>query len=144
MSGLAKELSFFDIFLFSIGYIIGAGIFILIGKVAKHSKGLSWVSFMISGILALLIACSYGDLSYLYQSNTSEFDYVSELFGTIPAIITSLLLLLIGIFTTTTVSLSISDSLSTFLPISPILIAMVIIVFFWFCQLSRYKNDCIL
>ena len=56
MTKLSKELSFFDIYLFSVGYIIGAGIFVLIGQVSKYSKSLTWLPFIIAGVFALIIS----------------------------------------------------------------------------------------
>ena len=51
MSDLSKVLTFTDIYLLSIGYIIGAGIFVLIGDVSKYAKSLSWLTFVIACLL---------------------------------------------------------------------------------------------
>ena len=112
MSKLSKELSFFDIYLFSIGYIIGAGIFVLIGKVNKYAKSLSWLSFVLSGIFALIVATTYVDVNTLYATNHSDYTFVLNTFGEIPAVITVLVLMGIGIFTNSTVALSIGNLLS--------------------------------
>ena len=55
---LVRQLTFIDIYLTSLGYIIGAGIYILIGKTAKYADKQTWLAF-IAGILALLNTISY-------------------------------------------------------------------------------------
>ena len=42
---LNRSLKFFDIYLISLGYIIGAGIFILIGSTTKYAGKYVWISF---------------------------------------------------------------------------------------------------
>ncbi len=130
MSDLSKELSFFDIYLYSIGYIIGAGIFVLIGKVSKYSKRFTWLSFVIAGVFALIISASYLDISTIYKSNHGDYIFVKDTIGEIPAIITALILVGIGIFTNSTVSLSIGKFLSPILSVSPLLISIVLIILF--------------
>ena len=130
MSDLSKELSFFDIYLYSIGYIIGAGIFVLIGKVSKYSKRFTWLSFVIAGVFALIISASYLDISTIYKSNHGDYIFVKDTIGEIPAIITALILVGIGIFTNSTVSLSIGKFLSPILSVSPLLISIVLIIVF--------------
>tara|TARA_X000001036_G_C20692242_1_gene809794 strand:+ start:2452 stop:3669 length:1218 start_codon:yes stop_codon:yes gene_type:complete len=130
MTKLSKELSFFDIYLFSIGYIIGAGIFVLIGKVNKYAKSLSWLSFILSGIFALIVATTYVDVNTLYTTNHSDYTFVLNTFGEIPAVITVLVLMGIGIFTNSTVALSIGNLLSPLISLSPIIISIGLILLF--------------
>ena len=96
MTKLAKKLGFIDIYLMSLGQIIGAGIFILIGKSAKYAKDLTWMSFLIAGILSILSGFSYVELSTVFKDNAAEKDYVGSVFGEKMGFITSILLLLIG------------------------------------------------
>ena len=130
MNKLSKELSFIDIYLISIGYIIGAGIFVIIGKVGKYSKSLTWVPFIIAGVFALIIATTYIDISTLYNSNHGEFIFIRKTIGEIPALITFVVLISIGIFTNSTVSISIGKFLSPILSISPISIGSVLIILY--------------
>tara|TARA_B100001758_G_C18416506_1_gene620298 strand:+ start:5374 stop:6588 length:1215 start_codon:yes stop_codon:yes gene_type:complete len=140
MSKLSKELSFIDIYLFSIGYIIGAGIFVLIGKVSKYSKSLSWLSFIIAGIFALIVATTYVDINTLYNTNHSDYSFVKKTMGEIPAIFTVIVLIGIGICTNTTVSLSIGEFLSPLLSCSPIWISIGLILLFTFINCIGIKQ----
>jgi APA family basic amino acid/polyamine antiporter len=130
MSNLPKVLSFMDIYLLSIGYIIGAGIFVLIGDVSKYAKSLSWLSFIIAGLFALIISTSYIDVNTIYTTNHGDYSFVKNTLGEFPAIITVILLISIGITTNSTVALSIGKFLSPILSISPLVIAFIVIVFF--------------
>ena len=130
MTKLAKKLGFIDIYLMSLGQIIGAGIFILIGKSAKYAKDLTWMSFLIAGILSILSGFSYVELSTVFKNNAAEKDYVGSVFGEKMGFITSILLLLIGIFTVTTVALGMGEYINKKLKISRVLSAILIILLY--------------
>ena len=150
MTKLSKELSFFDIYLFSVGYIIGAGIFVLIGQVSKYSKSLTWIPFIIAGLFALIISTSYVDVSTIYNTNHGDYMFVKDTIGEIPAIITILLLLGIGIFTNSTIAKSIGDFLSPIFSVSSTLISIILIVLFSILncvgirQTTNYNHICTL
>ena len=127
MTTLSKVLSFTDIYLLSIGNIIGAGIFVLIGHVSKNAKSLSWLSFILAGLFAGIISTTYIDVSTIYSTNHGDYTFVKNTMGEIPAIITSLLLISIGITTNSTVALSIGTFLSPILSLSPLVIAFLVI-----------------
>jgi len=148
MTKLSKELSFFDIYLFSVGYIIGAGIFVLIGQVSKYSKSFTWLPFIIAGVFALIISTSYVDISTIYKTNHGDYMFVKDTIGEIPAIITIALLLGIGIFTNSTISKSIGDFLSPIFSVSSTLISIVLILLFTIIncigirQTTNYNHIC--
>ncbi len=81
MGELARHLNFWDIYLMSLGQIIGAGIFILIGKAAKHANNQTWLAFEIAGILSILSGFSYVELSQVFKSNAAENEYIASVFG---------------------------------------------------------------
>ena len=130
MSNLSKVLSFMDIYLLSVGYIIGAGIFVLIGDVSKYAKSLSWLSFSIAGIFALIISTTYIDISTIYSTNHGDYSFVKNTLGEFPAIITVLLMIGVGVTTISTVALSIGKFLSPIISISPRVIALIVIILF--------------
>ena len=148
MSKLSKELSLIDIYLLSIGYIIGAGIFVIIGKVGKYSKSLTWMPFIIAGLFALIIATTYVDISTLYETNHGDFKFIRQTIGEIPAIITIIVLIGIGVFTNSTVAISIGEFLSPLLSISPIAIGSFLIIVYSIIncngikQTTQYNHIC--
>jgi APA family basic amino acid/polyamine antiporter len=71
-----KNLSFIDLFFAGYGFIVGAGIFSLMPHVIKSGKGLSWLSFVIGGIVCLITGLSYAKLNSLYPSNDAEYSWI--------------------------------------------------------------------
>jgi APA family basic amino acid/polyamine antiporter len=67
--------------LYGLGTIIGAGIYVLIGKVAAVSSFTAVYAFLFSGIIAGLSALSFAELSSRYPKSAGEAVYVSKAFG---------------------------------------------------------------
>ena len=139
-TGLAKKLGFWDIYLMSLGQIIGAGIFILIGKSAKYANNYTWLSFLIAGLLSILSGFSYVELSKVFKSNSAENDYIGSVFGDKVGLISTIILLLIGVFTVTTVSLGMGEYLNKKLNYSKIVSAILIILFYAGINIIGVKN----
>ena len=76
-----KVLNLIDVYFISLGFIIGAGIYSLLSIVTKYSGKFSWLSFFIGGLISLMTAFSYYDLSKKYDSNASEYEYFIDIFG---------------------------------------------------------------
>lgn len=74
--GLKRELGLFEITLYGIGMIVGAGIYALIGKVAGLAGNGVWLSFLLSSLLAVFTGLSYAELSSVFTKDSAEFDYV--------------------------------------------------------------------
>jgi basic amino acid/polyamine antiporter, APA family len=71
-----KNLSFIDLFFAGYGFIVGAGIFSLMPYVIKHGKGVSWLSFIVGGLVCLITGLSYAKLNSLYPSNDAEYSWI--------------------------------------------------------------------
>lgn len=71
-----KNLSFIDLFFAGYGFIVGAGIFSLMPHVIKFGQGLSWLSFVIGGVVCLITGLSYSKLNSLYPSNDAEYAWI--------------------------------------------------------------------
>ena len=74
---LKKTLKTYDIFFIGLGYIIGAGIYSLLYLITKEAKGYTWISFLIGGIICILTALSYSDLSNHFNSSAADYDYIT-------------------------------------------------------------------
>ncbi|MEP4001389.1 MAG: hypothetical protein ABJM12_13345, partial [Ekhidna sp.] len=61
--GLKKQLGTLQILLYGVGTMLGAGIYVLVGKVAQYSGTLAPLSFLIAGVLAGMTAYSYSLLA---------------------------------------------------------------------------------
>jgi len=122
MSELKKELKYIDIFLAGVGNILGAGIYLLLGITSSYSKGLTWLSIILSGLFCLLATYGYYHIysQNIYSQNVqnerpesivhnnSEFSLIESVFGpNISNLVLGISFLGI-IFTISTVSVSFS------------------------------------
>jgi amino acid transporter len=79
--GLKKQLGTVQILLYGIGTMLGAGIYVLVGKVAGYAGTLAPLSFLMAGVLAGLTAYSYSLLAPRFPKSGGEIVYVVEAFN---------------------------------------------------------------
>ena len=75
---LEKRLRLFEATMSGVGFIIGAGIYVLIGAVANYAGSAIWLSFILAGLAALTSGFSYAELSSMYPTTESEYSYAKE------------------------------------------------------------------
>ena len=78
---LSRELGVALLLFYGLGNILGAGIYVLIGKVASIAGYMSVASFLLSSIIAGFTAFSYIELASRYPVSAGEAVYVQEGFG---------------------------------------------------------------
>jgi len=79
--GLKRSLSLTLLVLYGLGTTIGAGIYVLLGKVAGQAGMLSPLSFLLAAIVAAPTALSFGELAARFPRSAGEAVYVEEGFG---------------------------------------------------------------
>ncbi|MEQ9115757.1 MAG: amino acid permease [Rickettsiales bacterium] len=77
---LHRSLSLFSITMYGIGSILGAGIYVLVGKVSGHAGIFAPASFLVAAIVATFTAISYANLSSSIPKSGGEFAYISKAF----------------------------------------------------------------
>ncbi|QQR93047.1 MAG: amino acid permease [Candidatus Iainarchaeum archaeon] len=102
---LKRELGFLELTLAGIGIILGAGIYALVGKAAAVAGEGVWVSFAISGVIALFTALSYAELSARFPKAGAEYVYVTHSLGDRWAFMMGLALIVVGVASAATVAL---------------------------------------
>ncbi len=75
---LQKRLRLFEATMAGVGFILGAGIYVLIGAVAATAGSALWISFLFAGLAALFSGFSYAELSSMFPVIESEYVYVTE------------------------------------------------------------------
>jgi len=90
---------------FGLGNILGAGIYVLIGKVAGEAAMYTPVAFFVASVVAGFSAFSYGELSARYPFSAGEAVYIQEGFQiTTLSRITGLLIALAGMVSAATIA----------------------------------------
>ncbi|MEW6468890.1 MAG: APC family permease [Bacteroidota bacterium] len=105
MTELKRTLSLTQCVLFGIGSILGAGIYVLVGKVAGWSGNMAWLAFLLASLTALTTAFSYAELSAMYPRSGGEYVYADKAFGQRSGIMLGSLIALSGIVTAAAVAL---------------------------------------
>ncbi|MEU6221083.1 amino acid permease [Streptomyces sp. NPDC047022] len=83
---LKKTLSALDLTVFGIGVIIGTGIFVLTGKVAKENAGPAVsLSFVIAGVVCALAALCYAEFASTVPVAGSAYTFSYATLGELPA-----------------------------------------------------------
>lgn len=80
-SSLSREVGFWLLCFYGLGNILGAGIYVLVGKVAGHAGYYTLVSFFIAGLVASFTAFTYAELSSRYPVAAGVAVYLQEGFG---------------------------------------------------------------
>ena len=78
---LKRSLSLSLLILYGLGNILGAGIYVLIGKVAAAAGVFTPWSFLLASLVAGLTAFSYAELSARYPLSAGEAVYLQAGFG---------------------------------------------------------------
>jgi len=76
-----RALGFLDAFSIGIGGIVGGGIFATLGLATVESRGATFISFLIGGVVALLTAYSYVKLSIAFPSKGGTVTFINKAFG---------------------------------------------------------------
>lgn len=78
---LKKTLGLWELSLYGIGIILGAGIYALLGVGAGIAGNAIWISFVIAAIMAAFTGLSYAELSSMYPKEAAEYNYTKNAFG---------------------------------------------------------------
>jgi APA family basic amino acid/polyamine antiporter len=82
-TGLVKGLGAMDATTLVVGSMIGSGIFIVAADIARqvNSPGLLLMTWVITGVLTLIAAVSYGELAAMMPHAGGQYVYLRESFG---------------------------------------------------------------
>ena len=78
---LKRALNLWELSLYGVGVILGAGIYALIGVGAGIAGNAVWISFIIAAIIAGFTGLSYAELSSIFPKDSGEFLYAEKAFG---------------------------------------------------------------
>jgi len=141
--GLKRELSMWETMLTGVGIILGAGIYVLVGKAAGIAGNAVWFSFAFAAIVAALTGLSYAELSSLFPKAGAEYVYTRKAFTRRIAFMTGWMVIVAGVFAGTSVALGFAGYFSVLLatPIGITAVALIIIlsfILFWGIKQSAW------
>lgn len=86
---LKREIGLFDATLLVIGSMIGSGIFIVSADITRHTGSAGWfiAVWIIGGIMTLIAALSYGELSAMYPKAGGQYVYLKEAYNPLVAFV---------------------------------------------------------
>lgn len=86
MSAPKKLLSTFDATLIVIGSMIGSGIFIVSADMSRQLGSGGWllIAWLLTGVITLLAALSYGELAGMMPQAGGQYQYIKRAWGTLP------------------------------------------------------------
>lgn len=104
-NNLKRHLGTLSLIIFGIGDILGAGIYVLVGKVAGLVGTACWISFLVAFVVAALTGLSYSELASRYPRSAGASLYSLNAFRK-PAIsyVVGFLVLLSGVVSMATIS----------------------------------------
>jgi APA family basic amino acid/polyamine antiporter len=122
-SGLRRILGFRDLTLLIIGTVIGSGIFLVPATILRdvgNSVALAMGVWLVGGVLSLLGALSYGELSAMKPHAGGLYVYIRDCFGPFPAFLFGwALFLVISSGAVATLAVAFSNYLGEFVALTP-------------------------
>ncbi|NEV92646.1 amino acid permease [Psychroflexus sp. YR1-1] len=109
---LKKTLGFWDILMFGVGGIVGAGIYAIIGEAAALGGNMLWLSFVIAACVALLTGLSYAEFVSRFPDSGGSFEYIKQSLGYRWALFMSVFMMFTGVVAAAAISISFADYLS--------------------------------
>ncbi len=125
---LKRTLNFFEVVCSGVGIIMGAGIYALIGAASAYSGNSLWFAFVLAAIIAAFTGLSYAELSSVFKSDSSEYEYAKNAFNKNIAVIMGIFVIITGIFTIATVSIGFSNYFNALFG-APLFLSAVALIF---------------
>ncbi|MEK6322043.1 MAG: amino acid permease [Acidobacteriota bacterium] len=129
MTKLARVLNLRDLTLLTIGSVIGSGIFLVPGEVLRQAGGQvgpAMLVWLVGGVLSLLGALTYGELSAVNPKAGGLYVHIRDCFGPLPAFLFGwTLFFAMNGGTVATLAVAFSTTLSQIVPLSGPMIKVV-------------------
>jgi amino acid transporter len=114
---------------FGLGNIFGAGIYVLIGKMAGIAGVYIPISFLVASIVVFFTALTYAELSARYPLSAGEAVYINAGFNSpILSTVTGLTIALTGLLSSATILHGFHGYLSTFIPTPELVTTLLVVI----------------
>ena len=124
---LKRSLGFWDILMFGVGGIVGAGIYAIIGQAAGLSGNMLWLSFAVAAVVALLTGLSYAEFVSRFPDAGGSFEYIKQGLGPRTALFMSIFMAFTGIVAPAAIAISFAEYLSRLIDLPNWLVIIAIV-----------------
>lgn len=122
---LRRTVTTTGLFLFILGDVLGAGVYVLAGEIAGIAGGALWVPLVVALALALLTAGSYAELATKYPRAGGSSHYATRAFGPFVGSLVGVCMLSAGIVSVGALALGFAgDYLSAFVSLPTVLVVL--------------------
>jgi amino acid transporter len=126
---LKRSLSLTLVIFYGLGNIIGAGIYVLLGKVVLHAGMFAPLAFLLASLLACLTAFTYAELVARYPLSAGEVVYVQKGIGFRPlSRLVGLLIIIAGIVSAATILRGFSGYLQVLVSVPDVLVIPLLVL----------------
>lgn len=129
MAELREELGLFEVTVYGVGLILGAGIYAILGEAAGLAGESIFFAFLIASFVGMLTGLSYSELSSMYPKEEADYIYVRSAFDHKKlSEITAIFRIFVGVVSAAAIALAFGGYLTFFIPTSMVLLAIAIIL----------------
>lgn len=127
---LIRRLSLPLLVFYGIGTILGAGIYVLVGKVAGEAGFYTPIAFMLASLLAAFSAFSYAELAARFPRSAGEAIYIEEGFGIKRlSILVGLMIVTVGVISVAALAHGFAGYLNVFFDFPESIIVICLVLF---------------
>ncbi|MGC8850910.1 MAG: APC family permease [Candidatus Micrarchaeia archaeon] len=137
---LKKSLSLVDATAISLGAIIGAGVFVLLGNTIDLAGPAAMLSIVVGFFVAALTALSFSELSVFLPREGGAYEFAHELVGPFAGFVTGFLWLFSNIVACAVLALGFSSYLSALVPLPANAVAFAICCALTLVNLAEVKR----
>jgi basic amino acid/polyamine antiporter, APA family len=144
---LKRVLGPIQLIFYSVGVIVGAGVYSVIGSAAGLAQGGLWLSFLIGAAVALLTAFSYAEVATSFPIAGAEYAYIRQAWPGADwlSFTVAMVILLGGAATAATVAMAFAGYLRVFIDVPPTLAGLFLLLLccavnIWGLQESSWLN----
>ena len=112
--GKSGTLTLVDLILMGLANIVGAGIFVILGKSIKYGGNMALLALFVVAMISLLMGVCYIEIYSRFKSSITEFLAIQHTMGETAGQTMLYLIYLFAIFSGATIVISISKYLSSF------------------------------
>lgn len=124
---LNKTLTFFDVFVVNIAYIVGAGIFAAIGLSSKYGKQFTWLALVVCLMLVIPTGLSYAELASVFKSNGGQYYYVKETMNDELALVSGYLMIITQILSISAITFALTNYLTSIVKVPKLMVSSLIL-----------------